>query len=175
MQYTLRRLKMSDGTWQGLEANWSDQCDEVGDSLENYAVDAMPVLKDCASTEQQPSRQRTTWAVALYDQTRPLVAAMLNAAPIPNYEKPVLRVRQLTVCPLLDFGALSDDTYADTLIELTWGIYKLSENELATGHIHVHLRSPADGAYFQAFGKSIDGKNVFDSVTHKGAWLRIDK
>jgi hypothetical protein len=176
MHYSLKRVSTSDGTWQALLDSWEQQCQEVtGDCLENYAIDSLPVLQEIAEITEQPSKQRITWAVALYDQTRPLVAAMANLAPLPNYDRPVLRIRQLTVCPFLDFGALSEDTYAETLIELTSGIVSLSQNQLAAGHIHVHLRSPADVAYFQAFGKTIDGENVFDSVTHKGAWLRIDK
>lgn len=175
MDYSVRRISCEDGTWDQLISSWEIQCKEVEDDFANYAVDSMPVLAEAAATTEQASRARTTWAIGLYDSTRPLVAALANLAPIPGYKSPVLRIRQLTVCPLLDFGALSDDTYADTLIELTWGIYRLSQNELAAGHIHLHLRSPADVAYFQAFGKNLDGSNVFDSVTHKGAWLRIDK
>jgi|GEM_PF-1096983 len=175
MNYSVRRISRDDGTWGQLISNWDSQCKEVEEDFANYAVDSMPVLEEAAGTTEQASRIRTTWAIGLYDDTRPLVAALANLAPIPGYKDPVLRIRQLTVCPLLDFGALSDDTYADTLIELTWGIYRLSQNELAAGHIHLHLRSPADVAYFQAFGKNLDGSNVFDSVTHKGAWLRIGK
>ncbi|MGQ3100490.1 MAG: hypothetical protein ACT6Q5_08595 [Sphingopyxis solisilvae] len=175
MEYSLRRLLTADGTWQKFCGEWQSQCGEIEEDFDSYAVDAMPVLQNLAETEKQPSNQRHSWAVALYDINRPLVAAMVNVAPIPGFKDPVMRIRQLTVCPLLDFGALSDETYADALIQTTWQLYKLSNDPLSSKHIHMHLRSPADNVFFSAFGKSLDGESVFDSVTHRGAWLRIDK
>lgn len=175
MEYSLRRLLVSNGTWGKLESDWEQQCSEVNDYQDGYAVDSLPVLKQIAEKEEPESRQRITWAVALYDTSRALAVAMVNLAPIPNYDKPVLRIRQVTVCPLLDFGALSEDTYADTLVQIMWQLYKISEDSLKSGHIHMHLRSPTDVAFFRAFGKNLDGSSVFDSVTHQGAWLRIAK
>lgn len=175
MEYHLHRLLVSDGSWAKLEEDWQRQSSEIGEEFDGYATDSIPVLKEIASKEDPESRQRICWAVALYDQTRPLAIAMANLAPIPNFDGPVLRIRQITVCPLMDFGALSEDTYADTLVELMQNLYKLSEGPLNSRHIHMHLRSPTDIAFFRAFGKKLDGSSLFDSVTHKGAWLRISK
>jgi hypothetical protein len=175
MAYKLVRLVHSDGTWDTFCTQWKDQCVSVKEDFDTYANDAMQVLKDVSSKEIVLSKQRHAWVVALYKDNEPLVASMVNVAPIPGYKQPVMRIRQLTVCPLLDYGEIAEDEYAEALIQITWQLYQLSNSTLNSRHIHLHLRSPADVAFFSAFGKSLNGSSVFNSVTTHGAWLHIEK
>lgn len=176
MEYSLKRLRQSDGSWAALTENWTRQCDETGDSFEFYAGDSLPVIEKYAKEEDGGSGLQRSWAVALYDdQSRPLVAALAHWHTAPGVEGHVLKIRQVTVCPLLDFGALSEETYADVLVALTWRVYRLSQDEMEATEIRFHLRSPADFVYFAAFGKNLDGSRVFQSVKHRGAWLHIVK
>lgn len=177
MAYTLKRLLGSDGTWDALEADWNHQCSASGETLDEYAVDSMPTIKAIALDGDSDNHLRKSWAVAIYDESgKAMLAAIVHWHPMPGVDGHVLKIRQVTVCPALDAGEIDDDeVYADVLIALTWNVYQLSETELKAVQIRVHLRSPADAQFFAAFGKNLDGTNVFADVEHRGAWLRITK
>jgi hypothetical protein len=81
----------------------------------------------------------------------------------------------VTVCPDLDYGALQPDSYSETLIALFSEALKLSESLLEADHLRFHLRSPADAAFFRAFGNTLDSRGVFAAVEVHGAWLTISK
>ena len=92
-----------------------------------------------------------------------------------GYNGYVLRVREVTVCPLLDYGELDEKSYVDTLIGILNGAIKLSESDLVADHIKLHLRSPTDAVFFRAFGNTLDSKGVFAATEAHGAWLTISK
>lgn len=176
MNYKLRRLQLSDGSWARFKDAWESQSDAIGYTLEDYASGAMPVLASYAVKDVSPSRHRKAWTMALYsDSEKPMLALCVNVAPIPNYKDPVTRVRQITVSPDLDEGIEDDDVYSSVLVATLQQIYALSNTEFSSRHIHMHLRSPADVAFFKAFGSSLNGDDVFESVNHGGAWLRLSK
>src|SRR5690606_13822870 len=91
------------------------------------------------------------------------------------FDGEVLRIREVTDCPLLDYGILDENAYVDTLIAILNGALKLSESDLMAEHIKLHLRSPADAVFFRAFGNTLDSKGVFASTEAHGAWLTISK
>ena len=166
----LVRLSVESGTWDTFIQNWSRQCDEVGEEIEHYASDALIPIRDLAQNEDA-----SRWAVALEESGRFTAAFLVHRVNQKGYDKPVLRVRHIVVCPMLDQGFLSADSYGDTLIGLLFESLRLSEEKLPATFIKMHVRSPADLNYFRALGPALDRQGIFDSTELKGAWLTIKK
>jgi hypothetical protein len=166
----ISRLSLSDGTWTQFEADWRRQCDEVDDDFECYAPAPLSVIREFA--EKGADKE---WAIAISNDGRFTAAACAIKTMQKGYDGPVLRVREVTVCPLLDYGNLDENAYVDTLIGILNGAIKLSERGLMAKHIKLHLRSPADAVFFRAFGNTLDSKGVFAATEAHGAWLTISK
>lgn len=164
------RLREKDGTLGQFEDDWSAQCEEIGEDLGTFAEATIAPIRAFADAESDKE-----WAIAIKDGNR----FMAVACAIRTMQKPhvgwVLRVREVTVCPLLDYGNLDENSYVDTLIAILNGALKLSESDLKADHIKLHLRSPADAVFFRAFGNTLDSKGVFAATEAHGAWLTISK
>lgn len=164
------RLLASDGTLDQFDADWTAQCGVVGEDCESFGQATTPMIRNFARNESDKE-----WAIAIRDGSRFLAAACA----IRTMQKPfsgwVLRIREVTVCPLLDYGNLDENSYVDTLIAILNGALKLSESNLQAEHIKLHLRSPADAVFFRAFGNTLDSKGVFAATEAHGAWLTISK
>jgi hypothetical protein len=164
------RLRVADGSWQRLEDDWHGQCDELGDSLDSYANASVAPIKAIAGNDLPDE-----WAIALTSGGRFMAIAYAIRATQKPYIGKVLRVREVTVCPLLDYGTLPETAYVDTLIGLLNGAVKLSESNLRAKHIKMHLRSPADAIFFRAVGNTLDSRGVFEATAAHGAWLSFTK
>lgn len=164
------RLLASDGTLDSFDADWAAQCSEVGEDCESFGQATVGMIRQLASANNDKE-----WAIAISDGERFMAAACA----IRTMQKPftgwVLRIREVTVCPLLDYGNLDENAYVDTLIAILNGALKLSESNLQAEHIKLHLRSPADAVFFRAFGNTLDSKGVFAATEAHGAWLTISK
>lgn len=169
-KYKLKRLSAKDASWSNFSNDWENQCDEISEDFGNYAPATLPIIRGLAE-----NHEKGNWACSLHDGTRFLAACVAHLARIPDYQGPVLRMRLLVPCPLLDYGALSEEAYADAIIGFAYGAIKLSDSLLKANHIKFHLRSPSDVSYFRAFGKNLGDENVFSSIEMKGAWLYITK
>lgn len=164
------RLKASDGTLAALDADWSIQCQEVGEEFESYGSATMVPIRSFAEGDSAKE-----WAIAIKSGDRFMAVACAIQTRQKPFEGVVLRIREVTVCPLLDYGNLDENAYVDTLIGILNGALKLSESDLRAEHIKLHLRSPADAAFFRAFGNTLDSKGVFAATEAHGAWLTISK
>lgn len=164
------RLQVADGSLEKFESDWRDQCESLSEDYAGYAQASLSVIRDFAGRSGEKE-----WAIAIVQDGRHMAAACAIRAtqkPLPGW---TLRVREVSVCPLLDYGVLVENTYVDTLIGILNGAIKLSESELKAEHIKLHLRSPADAVFFRAFGNTLDTKGVFASTEAHGAWLTISK
>lgn len=164
------RLTKSDGTLGQLEADWDDQCSEIGEELDSFAPSTMGPIRSFAENEGDKE-----WAIAIAQEGRFMTVACAIRAMQKGFAGWVLRIREVTVCPLLDYGNLDENAYVDTLIAILNGALKLSESDLRADHIKLHLRSPADAVFFRAFGNTLDSKGVFAATEAHGAWLTISK
>lgn len=164
------RLLNADGSWAKVMDDWTRQCQELGESIDDFAPEAMSVIR-----QYTDHCERNTWAAGLSDGTHWSAVAMLNRAMLPKTTGWTLRVRHVIVSPLLDFGAWSKDAYAETLVNFVWATVQISNEVLPADHIKFHLRSPSDADFFRAFGNTLDSKNVFKQVSTHGAWLAITK
>lgn len=164
------RLLHQTGSWAQFEENWTRQCDEIGECFDNYASDALVPIRDLADNPQSES-----WANSIEEDGRHTAAFIVHRANQKGYDAPVLRVRHIVVCPLLDVGVLSVDSYASTLVTLLFEAIKLSDTLLPAQYIKMHVRSPGDLAYFRALGPALDKQDIFESTELKGAWLTIKK
>lgn len=164
------RLQVADGSWQRLEDDWEAQCAEIGDLFSNYASSSLIPIKAIAENAAVDD-----WAIALTNGGRFMAVAYAIRTTQKPYVGKVLRIREVTVCPLLDYGALPETDYVDTLIGLLNGAVKLSETSLRAKHIKLHLRSPADAIFFRAIGNTLDSKGVFEATATHGAWLSFTK
>jgi len=164
------RLLDSDGTLSEFDADWANQCATVGEDCETFAQAPTSVIRQFARTGSDKE-----WAIAIKEDGRFLAAACAIRAMQKPFSGWVLRIREVTVCPLLDYGNLGENCYVDTLIAILNGALKLSESSLQADHIKLHLRSPADAVFFRAFGHTLDSKDVFAATEAHGAWLTISK
>jgi hypothetical protein len=164
----IRRLSTSDRSWSQFEKDWSSQCEEVGDEFDSYGVAPISMIRKFAEIESE-----SEWAIGLYDKKSKKFYASACAilTSQKGYIGKVLRIREVVPCPLLDYGTLPEKEYRNTLIQLLNGAVKLSESDLKAKHIKMHLRSPADVAFFSAVGIALDSKGVFAATDTHGAWL----
>jgi hypothetical protein len=168
----IRRLLSTDSSWTQFEKDWSAQCEEVGDDFESYGAAPISMVRKFAESDSE-----TEWAVGLYDKNskKYYASACAILAAQKGYTGKVLRIREVVVCPLLDYGKLPENEYVDTLIHLLNGAVKLSVTQLKARHIKMHLRSPADAVFFRAVGATLDSKGVFAATEAHGAWLSFTK
>lgn len=164
------RLQTSDGSLAHFEKDWAEQCAAVGDEVETFGVATLAPIRGFAEANSD-----NQWAIAIKDGGRFMAAACAIRAMQKPFNGWVLRIREVTVCPLLDYGNLDENAYVDTLIAILNGALKLSESDLVAEHIKLHLRSPADAVFFRAFGNTLDSKGVFAATEAHGAWLTISK
>lgn len=164
------RLLECDGSWAAFEADWASQCQECDDDLENYGSSSIGSIRSFAA-EAKPME----WAISLRNDVRIMAIAYAICTHQKPFDGKVLRIREVTVCPLLDHGNLPETAYVDTLIGLLNGAINLSEGGLRAKHIKMHLRSPSDSVFFRAVGNTLDSAGVFASVEAHGAWLTFTK
>lgn len=166
---TLKRLNVSDGSWDALHADWERQCAEFGEQLDNVASADFQMLKEAATN------QLKSGSFALPYENEFAAACQLNCSPLPGYVGPVLRLRFLTLSPRLDLGPYDEDVYSSVLLHLLIGVLQISDTLWQADHIKFHLASPADRTFFAALGTPLSTSGVFESVCVKGSWLYITK
>lgn len=164
------RLCASDGTLAEFDADWQTQCDEVEEDHASYGTATMPMIRSFAQSEGDKE-----WAIAIKGRGHFLAAACAIRTTQKGFSGWVLRIREVTVCPLLDYGNLENQAYIDTLITILNGALNLSETHLMADHIKLHLRSPTDAVFFKAFGNTLDSKGIFAATEAHGSWLTISK
>ena len=164
------RLQTNDDSFETFESDWMDQCQEVDEDFDSYAPAPLSVIRGFAENKSDKE-----WAVTVKHDGRFMAAACAIRTMQKGFSGHVLRIREVTVCPLLDYGNLDENAYVDTLIGILNGALKLSESDLEANHIKLHLRSPADAVFFRAFGNTLDSKGVFAATEAHGAWLTISK
>jgi len=178
VNFDIKILSDQDGTWAAFKADWEAQCDEVGDAFDDYSPDVTRLMEGIAcGTEPSLGGTNQSAVGALWDADtkRYYAACVLNRVMLPGTPGYTLRVRQLIVSPLLDYGVGEVQMYPDVVIGMTLGIVHLSSGVLPANSIHFHLRSPEDMAYFRAFGAALDNRKIFASVQSRGSWLYIEK
>jgi len=176
--FDIKLLSTADGSWDAFQADWKLQCDEVGEIYEDYAPDALATIAGVVDgSTPSLGGTNTTRVGALWDaETKRFYAAcILNRAMLPKTPGYTLRVRQLIVSPLLDYGVGSVQMYPDVVIGVMLGIVHLSSSVLSANNIHFHLRSPEDMTFFRAFGVALGDNKVFASVQTRGSWLYVEK
>lgn len=166
----IQRLLQSDGTLSAFESDWTLQCELANEQIDDYGGATMPLIRQHA--QMQSAKE---WAIALLEDGEHRAAACATQTVQKGYSGVVLRIREVTVCPKIDCGLVSEKTYADTLIGFFAGAVNLSDTHLVADHVKFHLPSPADAMFFRAFGNTLGSKGVFKSVEAHGSWLVITK
>lgn len=169
---SLIQLHKANGSWTRLKAGWEAQCNAVGEDPNLYARGTFIVLDELA---EKPERKAGIFAVQRGDEIADVIC-QANTTALPGHPEPVLRVRMVTVCPTIDFGAFDQSRYIETLGDLFFGIVELSqEGELAANEFKLHLRSPEDFNFFRAVSRSLSKLSQFSDVQMHGAWLHVTK
>lgn len=166
----VKRLLASDGSLAKFDADWAAQCNEVGEDCDSFGIATMSIIRQLAQTEQPKE-----WAIAIESDSRFMAAACAIRTMQKPYSGWVLRIRELTFCPFIDYGKSDENTYVDILFAVFGGALKLSESTLAAEHIKLHLPSPRDAIFFRAFGNILDNKGGFAATEAHGAWLSLSK
>ena len=168
----LVQLKKVDGSWDRLKQGWAQQCADAGEDFAQYAQGTFIVLNQLADA---PEARAGIYAVQRGDEL-PDVICQANTTPLPGHPDPVLRVRMVTVCPAIDFGAFDVTRYVDTLSDLFFGIVELSQQgDMAASEFKLHLRSPQDITFFRAVQRTLSKISAFNKVGVHGAWLHVTK
>ncbi len=176
--FDIKLLSTEDGSWEAFKEDWQDQCDEVGEDIDDYSPQILKLIEGTVlGTDPTAGGPNDTRVGALWDGDRKhfYAVCILNRTMIPRTPGYTLRVRHMIVSPLLDYGVGEIQMYPDVVIAITLGIVKLSETVLNANSIRFHLRSPEDVAYFRAFGSALGERKVFASVKAHGAWLYIER
>lgn len=172
MSFTFTKLLESDGSWDAFEADWRSQCDFYNEDFDTFASDTFGVVKDLVAAANDKAG-----LYVLKDGDIHVAMCQLNCAMIPNYKGQVLRARFITLCPNYDLGEIEVGVYSSLMVELLYHILRVSELDptMASQHVKLHLRSPADQPFFKAFGRGMDEHPLFESVRTVGQWLYISK
>ena len=176
--YYVQSLLTMDDTWQAMQADWRAQCEKVGEPFDDYAPDVTSILARIADgqTEQTALTKSSICAFREEIDGPHWAIAMLNwVRHMPGVKGSVLRVRHLTVSPLLDFGEEPVEKYAEVLIGAVSGVIHLSNGIFKAPNLRFHLRSPEDINFFRALGTALEGGSIIDSVEIRGAWLYMRK
>jgi hypothetical protein len=171
-------LTTDDGSWERFKADWRRQCEMTDSTLEDYSPTAIELLTSIVEgTAALLGPTNVTRIAALWDTESDAYYAvcMVSRTMLPGVTGRVLRVRELTVSPLIDYGIAEVAMYPDVIIGVLSGIVHLSSTVLGAEHIHMHLRSPGDQAFFRLFGTDLGASGVFASVQTRGTWLYISK
>lgn len=178
MKFETHVLSAQDGSWERFKADWHAQCEQAGGSLDEYAPASLALMASIADgTGAGLGPLNVTRIAALWhvETERYYACCIANRTALPGIDGRVLRVRELTVWPMIDFGVAEVAMYPDVIIGVVSGIIHLSSTSLGADHIHLHLRSPEDQAFFRAFGTDLGMSGVFASVQARGTWLYITK
>ena len=176
--FDLKILSHEDGSWDAFCDDWKAQCEKVEETFEDYAPEALGVITGIMSnTVALLDGAGKTVVAALWDaETKHYYSAcVLHRALLPGAPGYTLRVRQLVVCPLLDFGLSDIEMYPDVIIGVVLGVVHASSTSLVANSIRFHLRSPGDRSFFRAFGTSLNDTKAFASVQTHASWLYIEK
>ncbi len=169
----LIRLNKSDGTWDELNSQWSDQCNDYQEDFESYASASLSTL---ANECDEGDADLDTGVFALQDEGGVFHSAcFLNCTFLKGYTGKVLRVRHLVLSPYYDFEDLELEDYAITLAHAFSAIFEISNGTLNSQHLKIHYRSPYDRTFFAAFALTMKNSSEFKSVESKGMWLHITK
>jgi len=112
---------------------------------------------------------------AIYENGTYHAVCQLNAAPLPGYTAPVMRMRHLTFSPHIDLSDEPIDTYVTALVNTFFEVVSLckAEGSMKAQFLNFHLPSPSDRHLFTVAGNRFLAHNLFKSVEPKGAWLYI--
>lgn len=171
-------LSVQDGSWDNFKRDWAEQAEKAPFSFDEYVPTSMALMTEIVEgTGASLGPLNMTRVAALWDAdtSHYYACSILNRTGIPGWSGRVLRVRELTVSPLIDLGEADVAMYPDVIIGIFNGIVHLSSTALGAEHIHMHLRSPGDQAFFHVFGTDLGASNVFASVQARGTWLYITK
>lgn len=168
----MKRLSHVDGSWGELLAQWSRECNEYQEDLENYLPETMKLLGNLV---EQTEGQRWDGVFVLEEGGVFEGICFVNGAFIPGFAGRVLRVRHIILSPKYDFGEYDETHFAAKLGNLFERILKLSEAALPCEHLKFHFRSPADVALFRKFSSILSDSEHFLTVQMKGAWLMLTR
>ena len=171
-------LSVTDDSWARFNDDWARQCETAQEAFDDYSPMAMTLMGQIIEgTEPSLGPSNVTRVAALWDdETQHYYACCIaNRTQLPGITGRVLRVRELTVSPLIDYEMASVAMYPDVIIGILSGVVHLSSTVLGAEHIHLHLRSPGDQAFFRFFGTDLGASGVFASVQARGTWLYVTK
>jgi hypothetical protein len=127
-------------------------------------------LRDFATSEN-----KNEWAYGIAHDGEFVAVALMRLV----YQKPfsgqVLRVREFTVSPALDWGDVDETIYGEALKSLFLAAINVSESELRAQHIKMHLPSPYDAKFYSEIADTLDSKVIFEAVNTHGSWLIMSK
>lgn len=169
-------LAVADGSWDRFEQDWRNQCQKGDSEFDEYAPTSLRLFKGVVDgTGASLGPLNTSVIAALWDNDTEhyYLAALLNRAGLPGWDGRVLRVREMTVSPLIDCDMAAVAMYPDVIIGILNGVFHLAGTSLGADHIHMNLRSPADKAFFAAFGTAFGASGVATKVETKGSWLYV--
>lgn len=169
----LIRLNKANGTWNGMEDQWSTECDTFGEDYGSYSIASVSTLRDeCDNGEVD----NDTGVFALQSSdNRSHAACFLNSTLLKGYDGKVLRVRHFVLSPYYDFEALSSDDYAEVLSHFFHALIDCSEKTLPSPHIKLHYRSPNDRQFFATLAMQIRIAGQPWKIDSKGMWLHLTK
>ena len=167
-----QRLSRENGLWSKLWVSWDAICEKYSESFAEFVPSALSVLKPLADDPQLSH----AGVYGLVEGEDIRAVCQLNVANLPGYDGKVLRLRHMVLSPEFEFSDdISVDDYVSVLAEMFSGALVVSDGDMLSEHVKLHLRTPLDIQFFNHFRDKLSLTAKFDIVQMRGAWLYITK
>jgi len=166
----LTRLTSENGKFEELKDEWKKQCDEYGESFDDYATPAIQHAEKIAS-ENPPDATYGIYAGVVGDEYQCLMH--INQAALPKTTGKTLRILWVLLTPKYDFVDVKHQDLARLSAEIIVDAVNLASSDLKSDHIKIHLGNFADHRFFGAIASGLQAIKFFNEQAIRGNWMHI--
>ena len=166
----LTRLDCTNGKFDDLITKWKAQCEQLGESFDDYAVPALTHAGQIAA-ENPPDRKYGIYAHEAQGSYDCLMH--VNCARLPGTAGKTVRVLWVLLAPRFDFADVSTADVASVAANIMIGSVKLAQGEMEAQNVKIHLGNFTDRKYISTIAAALETTKVFSAIAIRGNWLHI--
>jgi len=171
----LLRADAGNDVFSELERQWSEQCDNLGESYDEFSSVHIEHARGIVGGKLNTDR------LAIYALTGESGAiecmAHLNVAPLPKTIGMTLRIRSILLAPKYDYGDIVPEKLAylaSILFDQAMYVASGKEDErMAASHVKVHMTGLGDRAMFGSVFGALEDVEYLSNVAVRGNWLEM--
>jgi hypothetical protein len=155
-----------------LQRSWAGQCEAYSENFDDFAPQQLNhAERICTETSQE-----NNYGIFCLEENSRFEAIMhVNVANIPGFKGAVLRILWILMAPEYDFGDASEQKITRIASSLINEALRLSDSELKSDHIKIHLGNISDRQYFHNFSELLKGMPYFTDSRVVGNWFHLSK